>query len=670
MSLDDGIERQRYAAAHFLWIQPRFYDNGSTKKLLEFNRRLIQTLYPLIFTPYHLTAAMKYSKLKVILPFLAVFYWANVAFAQFSTCLSDPTVVSDLPMYGNYSTVVSDENAGAFFHFYAGDPNQLQYHIWCQRINSDGYRMWGDTGLVVCQTSSNQGASAAHGDGAGGYYVSWTENRYNGPYQNRFGQHFNANGIRLWGEEGLYLGESVAYYPGKSACTLSDGSMVTGINGSNSDQYTYFQVKRYLPDGTLSWTTNLDTTGSSFSPRLEPDEAGGVFVHWQINDDQYIQHIDNQGNKWSSPLHFFNMALYWCYSAPQLITGKTIEEPGGYFFLFQQYDKNRNPLLPGNGKQVPVVGYTSGLAPSRYGGFYMEHQSHLSKIDAAGNLSWQTTLPGDVNMGGGSGTYFQEINPDTMVVAYSGNGMIAFDAAGSIIWKKNGNPLFSNPFGLVGACTTTDGRFISGQYDPNGSSILMAKKWNADGTPYGLNEFVDYTITGPDSVAFGNSALISIQPDTEAANIVRWLVSANNQNYYIIPGAEQQVFATIEPFIEDSWVKVVVKRGATCYDTLGPVKIRVYGISDTDTPWKDLFDCSVKQIGNTLQITLPTTESDIPAVSIFSATGQLVLAVVDCDLLEAGVFSLTLPSLPAGIYGYQVRVGKRLQGGKMVIGKW
>jgi len=588
--------------------------------------------------------------------------------AQFSDCPTDFPLVTNLPLNGNYAVPMSDGVSGALFRFYAGEFNQLAGRAWVQRMSPDGYRMWSDSGRVAAQSAANQVAQASHADGKGGCYLSWTENRFNGPYRNRFAQHFDAAGQPLWEPTGKYLGEALTLYADESACTLSDGSMAIALNGNDNDAVFYLQVRRYLPDGTTTWTAHLDTLTIGFSPRLVPDEAGGVFVSWQINGDLYLQHIDNQGKTWAAPKLFNQAAYYWCYSKPNgVFVGHTSETPtGGYEFTFQRYDLSGAAQYPLPGKKAPYIGLLSMLTPAQSGGFFMEHQSHISRIGPDGSLLWQTTLPNGINQGQFS--ILVEPVPDTLVAAYSANGMIAFNALGQVMWTKVGNPLFGDPFGLTGACATTDKRFITSQYS---GSTLYAYKWNLDGTPYNIFDWPAYTLATPDSVYIGRDTVAIVSPDSLASNIETWLISTDSLNFQPVLNSAQQDTLRLTLLLQNTWLKAVLRRGNTCFDTIGPQKIVVVplpsSLRETYTAeplWR------VWQNGSTLRLSaLREGGASAPLISLYAMDGRMIFSEKITGAAPGGTYSVPLPALSAGMYAYRVWSREGIQTGRVWVRK-
>lgn len=584
--------------------------------------------------------------------------------AQFSDCPTDFPLVTNLPPNGNYAVPVSDGAGGALFRFYAGEFNQLEGRAWVQRMSADGYRMWGDNGRVAAQSAANQFAAASHADGKGGCYISWTENRFNGPYQNRFAQHFDAAGQALWEFGGKYLGEALTPYADESACTLSDGSMAIALNGNDNDAVFYFQVRRYLPDGTATWTVQLDTLSTGFSPRLVSDEAGGVFVSWQINGDLHLQHIDSQGKTWAAPKLFTQAAYYWCYSKPNgVFVGYTNEVPtGGYEFTFQRYDLSGAAQYPLPGKKAPYIGLLSALTPAQSGGFFMEHQSHISRIGPNGSLLWQTTLPNGINQGQFS--ILVEPVTDTLVATYSANGMIAFDAQGQVMWTKAGNPLLGDPFGLTGACATTDKRFITTQY----GTQLYSYKWNLDGTPYNVIDWPTYTLAAPDSVYIGRDTVAIISPDSLATNIETWLISTDSLNFQPVSNSAQRDTLRLTLLLQNTWLKAVLRRGNTCFDTIGPQKIVVVPLSSlretytTESLWR------VWQNGSVLLLSaLHEGSASAPLISLYAMDGRMVFSEKTTEAAPDGTYSVSLPALCTGVYAYRVWSREGIQTGKVWV---
>jgi subtilisin family serine protease len=124
-------------------------------------------------------------------------------------------------------TLASDGKGGAFVVWH-DQRNGKDWDIYGQRLDPDGNRLWGGTGVPVTSAATNQTCPAVISDGGDGAIFAWTDFRAGNA--DIFLQRLGATGSRLLGPNGLWLEgkfepdnlpkTSIAYAGGQYAASL------------------------------------------------------------------------------------------------------------------------------------------------------------------------------------------------------------------------------------------------------------------------------------------------------------------------------------------------------------------------------------------------------------------------------------------------------------------
>lgn len=166
--------------------------------------------------------------------------------------------------------------------------------------------------LVVCDDASSQTDLRLVGDGAGGWYVLWRDNRLANDRYAVFGQRLDAQGNLLWEPNGRLIQE----VPGRSinmfgATRMSDDKLFLAyISGAGTSGADTVRAMAYDSEAAPAWSQPTllaypgplpggGTSGGNYYPRVVP-VLNGVFVGWGTNpigaaDYVHIARILNDG---------------------------------------------------------------------------------------------------------------------------------------------------------------------------------------------------------------------------------------------------------------------------------------------------------------------------------------------------------------------------------------
>jgi hypothetical protein len=195
---------------------------------------------------------------------------------------------------------VMGDGAGGVFIAWSDqrDSAGTGFDIYMQRLDASGIPMWMSNGVAVCTAPGHQYAPQLIADVGGGVIMTWSDHRTG--LAQVYAQRVDGSGVRSWAPGGVplsstpyyhYLNES--HYP----CIIPDGeggAIVTWgqvITGTNEDIY----AQRIDSTGVLLWgPTGVPVcTAVTFQlyPMIIADGAGGAIIAWEDFRDYPTGHI-------------------------------------------------------------------------------------------------------------------------------------------------------------------------------------------------------------------------------------------------------------------------------------------------------------------------------------------------------------------------------------------
>jgi len=235
----------------------------------------------------------------------------------------------------NGPAVVNDGAGGAFVTW--SDNRAGNYDIYTQRISAGGAPQWTTNGVATCTMATDQRKPDLCSDGAAGVIITWYDFRSTTDY-NIYAQRVGPSGAIVWAVDGVVMNNNVAYdqidpmivSDGLGGAILSWSDKRTGIT---SDIY----AQRVNSTGAVQWTATgviiCTATGDQIKSQLVSDGNNGAYIVWEDhrnagNSDIYAQRIAS------------NAALNWA------ATGFEICAVG---------NDQLNPKLVSNGNQGAIV---------------------------------------------------------------------------------------------------------------------------------------------------------------------------------------------------------------------------------------------------------------------------------------------------------------------------
>ncbi len=196
---------------------------------------------------------------------------------------------------------IGDGNGGAFTAW-RDDRDDGDGDIYVQKIDADGARIWNDPGVVICNDTTEQLEPCLASDTCGGFFLAWRDAR-NG-YDDIYAQRIDANGDTLWPADGrpICTAANTQYNP-RITADGSGGAIISWADGRNGVDYNIF-VQRIDADGDTLWPANgrpiCTAADYQYDPQILTDDLGGAYLAWQdsrgAHDDIYAQRVGTDGN--------------------------------------------------------------------------------------------------------------------------------------------------------------------------------------------------------------------------------------------------------------------------------------------------------------------------------------------------------------------------------------
>ncbi len=179
--------------------------------------------------------------------------------------------------------------------------------LYAQHIDSTGSTTWAADGVPYCTSTPWKGNPLILGDGAGGAFIVWDDERAgSSPSESDiYAQRLNASGIAQWTANGVAVTAATSMqFLGDLVSDGAGGIIVAWQDRRTPDNDIY--VQRLNGSGVPQWTANgvalTATVGAGdWSPRLAADGSGGAIVAWQKfdtvsgTDDIYAQRVNASG---------------------------------------------------------------------------------------------------------------------------------------------------------------------------------------------------------------------------------------------------------------------------------------------------------------------------------------------------------------------------------------
>ncbi len=340
--------------------------------------------------------------------------------------------------------------------------------VYAQRLNQLGGALWQDGGIPLSLSNAYQVFPQITGDGSGGSFVTWMENRNSIDYD-IFVQRITSNGLTLWNPGG----NIVSTYSGNQYYPIiirdiggQDGVILVWQDKRGNDYDIYAQ--KFTSDGQSMWSSGgevvIQMNGDQVNPVVVSDGQGGAIVTWSDyrsesgTSDVFCQRILTDGR------------LAWVREGVP-VAALTNDQ--------------LTPQIVSDGVQGAIIGWQDRRAAS-------VDKIYLQRVDRDGVARWQ-----------------QNGVPMAFTAGIQSTPRLAADGHGGavVVWQDNRS---GNDYDVFGQYVNSFGQI----------------QWSTEGLPICVMNNQQYN---PSIVVEGNSALIMWQ---DKRNEVDFDVYAQRVNFY------------------------------------------------------------------------------------------------------------------------------------------
>ena len=198
-----------------------------------------------------------------------------------------------------YPDIIGDGSGGAFI-VWQDNRSGLDYDVFAQRIGPDGASLWNQSGVAVCNAAGHQYNPQVIPDGLGGVIIAWQDKR-SGDFD-IFAQRLTAAGQTMWSANGVVVcsqpGDQIEpklVTDGLAGAILAwtDYRAGTGFSDVYSQHIGADGLRQWAPDGQALCVA----TNTQWNVQLASDGAGGAIAAWQdrrsgLYDNIFAQRID------------------------------------------------------------------------------------------------------------------------------------------------------------------------------------------------------------------------------------------------------------------------------------------------------------------------------------------------------------------------------------------
>jgi hypothetical protein len=200
-------------------------------------------------------------------------------------------------------TATSDESGGVIIAW-RDERNGLGMNVdvYAQKLNSSGAAQWTTNGAAICTATSNQDFPALISNGSGGAIIAWQDNRTWMGYD-IYAQSINASGAVQWSADGVALCTSSNTQQYAQIVSDGAGGAIVAWEDYRSGSNWSIYAQRINASGVPQWTTNgvlvCDAAVDELTLRMISDGAGGVILLWSdsrgTSKDIYSQRLNASG---------------------------------------------------------------------------------------------------------------------------------------------------------------------------------------------------------------------------------------------------------------------------------------------------------------------------------------------------------------------------------------
>ncbi len=183
----------------------------------------------------------------------------------------------------NYNPIVVSDGLGGAIISWQSYRGSATADIYAQRVNSTGTVQWALNGVPICAVVFDQNTISMIIDGTGGAILTWQDYRSNNGFADVYAQRVNNLGAMLWVANGVSVCNQAAEQNGPSVVNDGAGGAFVTWSDNRAGNYDIY-TQRISAGGAPQWTTNGVATCTMATDQRKPDlcsdGAAGVIVTW------------------------------------------------------------------------------------------------------------------------------------------------------------------------------------------------------------------------------------------------------------------------------------------------------------------------------------------------------------------------------------------------------
>ncbi|MBN1970540.1 MAG: T9SS type A sorting domain-containing protein [Candidatus Delongbacteria bacterium] len=198
-----------------------------------------------------------------------------------------------------------DGNGGAVV-VWIDERDASDKRIYAQRMSSDGSMLWGDNGKPLVSIPGDNN-SVKLIKTAGDNFVVCYRDRTNDANGDIYAVKFDNNSNDLWGDRRVVYADSSLQEKPRIEAADGENVLVIWEDARNNPEKRDIFIQKLDADGNRLWDQQgiviSDAVNDQKNPRTSSDGNGGAWIVWEdmsVNDtpfgDVYLQHIDTNGN--------------------------------------------------------------------------------------------------------------------------------------------------------------------------------------------------------------------------------------------------------------------------------------------------------------------------------------------------------------------------------------
>ena len=255
--------------------------------------------------------------------------------------------------------VMVSDNANGAIIAWQDNRNALDLQdIYVQRVSPSGKLLWGIAGKNIIPFSGDQTKLDMIADGSGGAFLAWTDSRDGERNPDIYSQRINANGLRLWKEEGILICGAPDIQHSPKLARNGSGDVVIAWTDKGGGSYDIY-AQRVSESGQALWITDGIPINQLSRTQQNPKFGSKKVLVWEDyrygNWDIFAGTVNSSGKlTWGEkgvPVVSFSRTQY----APQIIQWKD----GGIIIVWEDYRSEEY------------------------------YETYIQKIDIDGNPAWQ-----------------------------------------------------------------------------------------------------------------------------------------------------------------------------------------------------------------------------------------------------------------------------------------